>query len=282
MKQDKDFSRFAMTPAVQSLEVSICSFVAIHLSTSFKFTPNCFNYIVYWSWNGGPREGRGVEALEKGGQISGGGGAGGGWDSVFENEQSAKVNNIELGIDLYKSSTEITGAKWPDVSAVRSPCPTLNVVGAISKAMIEKEELKRMEERPGFDAEGKVIKLTKRKKVKRVAQKVVGGVVRRTVGRVGGFVSRRLLGRVPETALEGSFQEEKPEEENVLLKTVEPVAPETAVPTQSDKDLLNQEISTQIFEGYQDSQLDEPDMKSDEQLLKDLMSRKKEKNSSVA
>jgi hypothetical protein len=31
---------------------------------------------VYWSWNGGPREGRGAEALEKDGQILGGGGAG--------------------------------------------------------------------------------------------------------------------------------------------------------------------------------------------------------------
>ena len=34
----------------------------------------------YWSWNGGPREGRGVEAMEKGGQIVGAGGAGGGWE----------------------------------------------------------------------------------------------------------------------------------------------------------------------------------------------------------
>ena len=39
-----------------------------------------------------------MEALEKRGQISGGGGAGGGWDSIYENDQSAKVNNIELGI----------------------------------------------------------------------------------------------------------------------------------------------------------------------------------------
>ena len=36
----------------------------------------------YWSWNGGPREGRGVEAMEKGGQIVGAGGAGGGWERL--------------------------------------------------------------------------------------------------------------------------------------------------------------------------------------------------------
>merc|ERR1719350_2010277 len=73
----------------------------------------CAKSGVYWSWNGGPREGRGLEALEKGGQISGGGGAGGGWDSIFEEQQSAKVNNIELGIELYQLSNEITGAEWP-------------------------------------------------------------------------------------------------------------------------------------------------------------------------
>jgi len=46
---------------------------------------------VYWSWNGGPREGRGDEALEKGGQITGAGGGGGGWDSIYENDQSDKA-----------------------------------------------------------------------------------------------------------------------------------------------------------------------------------------------
>jgi hypothetical protein len=55
--------------------------------------PRCSKSGVYWSWNGGPREGRGEEALEKDGQILGGGGAGGGWDSIYENDQSDKVTN---------------------------------------------------------------------------------------------------------------------------------------------------------------------------------------------
>jgi len=38
--------------------------------------PRCSKSGVYWSWNGGPREGRGAAALEQSGQISGGGGAG--------------------------------------------------------------------------------------------------------------------------------------------------------------------------------------------------------------
>eukprot|EP00438_Fugacium_kawagutii_P024720 Skav235560 [mRNA] locus=scaffold3067:354397:356823:- [translate_table: standard] len=57
--------------------------------------PKCTKSGVYWSWNGGPREGRGLEAMEKGGQITGAGGAGGGWESIYENDQSDKVHNKE-------------------------------------------------------------------------------------------------------------------------------------------------------------------------------------------
>ena len=242
-------------------------------------------FLVYWSWNGGPRENRGLEALEKGGQISGGGGAGGGWDSIYENDQSGKVNNIELGIDLFKLSNEITGAEWPDGTAVRSPCPTLNVIGAISKAMIEKEELKRMVDRPGLNEDGTPIKITKRKRVKRVAQKVVGGVFSQTFGRVGRFASRRLLGRVPETALEGSYQDTKPTEENNLLKTeeadsiveeVQMSREDNEVETpdiEKDKETLEKEISDKVFSEYKSSK-QEVEMKSDDQLFKEVMEEK--------
>lgn len=74
--------------------------------------PRCRKSGVYWSWNGGPREGRGAEAIEKGGQISGGGGAGGGWDSIFENDQSGKVLNLETSYKLFNCATDITGANW--------------------------------------------------------------------------------------------------------------------------------------------------------------------------
>lgn len=74
----------------------------------------CAKSGVYWSWNGGPREGRGLEALEKGGQISGGGGAGGGWDSIFEEQQSSKVLDIDTAQKLFTSATKITGAEWID------------------------------------------------------------------------------------------------------------------------------------------------------------------------
>lgn len=62
---------------------------------------------MYWSWNGGPRQGR-VDALETDGQIVGAGGAGGGWDSIFENEQSDKVLDQDTAELLWKYSTEVS------------------------------------------------------------------------------------------------------------------------------------------------------------------------------
>jgi hypothetical protein len=200
--------------------------------------PRCSKSGVYWSWNGGPREGRGAEALEKGGQISGGGGAGGGWDSVFENDQSAKVLDVEAAIKLFQYSTDITEAEWPNLKAVTSPCPTLNVIGAVTKGMVKREELKRMREmgRPGI-VEGEPIKITKAKKVVLVADKVVGSTLKHTIGRVARFVGRRLLGDFPEEAVSGTFVESGPIKKAVL-----------ADPTQIEIDAqeLLQEVSAQL------------------------------------
>ena len=90
--------------------------------------------------------------MEKGGQISGGGGAGGGWDSIFENDQSSKVLSIDTAKILFDTSTTITGAEWPTLKQITSPCPTLKVIGAVTRGMVKREELKRMREmgRPGM------------------------------------------------------------------------------------------------------------------------------------
>lgn len=164
--------------------------------------PRCAKGGVYWSWNGGPREGRGAEALEKGGQIGGGGGAGGGWDSIYENDQSDKVLNAETSANLWKYSTLITGAAWPDANQPKSPCPTLKVVGAITDIMNRKEEAKRMAEEPGMVA-GKGIVISAG--VARVADAVAD----RTVFRLLRGVQRLVLGKVPDAARDGSFQETK-------------------------------------------------------------------------
>lgn len=246
--------------------------------------PRCNKSGVYWSWNGGPRENRGIEAMEKGGQISGGGGAGGGWDSIYENDQSAKVNDIERGLRLFNLSTEIIGAEWPFVKQVTSPCPTLNVIGALSKAMIAKEELKRMEERPGFNADGTPIRSSKAKRAALVADKVVGGVLKNTLGRVGRFAGRRILGRVPQEAIEGSYQDEKPkdkstsdvtaiEEQSSSRTTITTVQEDhksdTSTLNVEDQSLLEREIAGKIFSEY-----DEASMKSDEDLFNEILSGK--------
>jgi hypothetical protein len=180
--------------------------------------------------------------LEKGGQISGGGGAGGGWDSIYENDQSAKVLDVETAIKLFQYSTEITESEWPNLKAVTSPCPTLNVVGAITRGMVQREELKRMRElgRPGI-VEGAPIKITKAKKAVIVADKVATFTLKHTIGRVARFLGRRLLGKMPEEALSGTFVESGPIKKAVLLD------PTTQI--ELDAQELLKEVSTKLATG---------------------------------
>lgn len=260
--------------------------------------PRCSKSGVYWSWNGGPREGRGAEALEKGGQISGGGGAGGGWDSIFENDQSSKVLSIEKAKKLFDTSTSITGAEWPTLKQITSPCPTLKVIGAVTKGMVKREELKRMREmgRPGMsDEELEVVdkaielakaeereavaaaarvaaatastktspkkKLSKRQRVVLVADKAVTFVVGNTVGRVARLVGGKLLGKIPETAKTGSFHEE------ISLDRAPSVASTSSVESKAiigdvdttDLEILEEAISVQLKEDATSTSVDSED-----------------------
>lgn len=234
--------------------------------------PRCSKSGVYWSWNGGPREGRGAEALEKGGQISGGGGAGGGWDSIFENDQSSKVLNIDTATKLFEYSTAITGAEWPELKQITSPCPTLKVIGAVTQGMVKREELKRMREmgRPGMGLEEEVeeeeivvakiaapavesstvpslktapkkkAKLSKRQRVVVVADKTVAFVLGNTVGRVARFAGKRILGQVPETAKTSAFYVE-----DKVVSVVE-TDKDISIPEIDGQDLLEEAIAQQL------------------------------------
>ncbi len=119
--------------------------------------------------------------------------------------------NVELAAELFRHSTKVTGASWPAANQVVSPCPTLKVIGAVSTAMTKREELKRMRDRPGLNADGSPIQVSSTTKAVMVADKVMGSVVGNTVGRVGGFLKRRLLGKLPEEALKGSYAAEEAE-----------------------------------------------------------------------
>jgi len=208
--------------------------------------PRCSKSGIYWSWNGGPREDRGLEALEKGGQISGGGGAGGGWDSIYENDQSRKVLDVDAAVDLFYTSTSITGAEWPDLKQVVSPCPTLMVIGAVTQGMVKREELKRMREmgRPGIQ-EGQTLKVTKLKKAAIVTDRVASFTLRNTVGRVARFAGRRVLGRIPDEALTGSFHEKEAKKEVEQNKLEEEL--KLLGHLEQNQELLN-EIASQIPE----------------------------------
>eukprot|EP00286_Rhodomonas_abbreviata_P029000 CAMPEP_0181315520 /NCGR_PEP_ID=MMETSP1101-20121128/15423_1 /TAXON_ID=46948 /ORGANISM="Rhodomonas abbreviata, Strain Caron Lab Isolate" /LENGTH=605 /DNA_ID=CAMNT_0023422741 /DNA_START=36 /DNA_END=1853 /DNA_ORIENTATION=+ len=159
--------------------------------------PRCSKSGVYWSWNGGPREGRGEEALEKDGQILGGGGAGGGWDSIYENDQSDKVLNKELAQELFKYSSIVTGAEWPPANQPKSPCPTLKVVGAFTSAMNAKEEAKRMAQKPGMVA-GLPGQLTAG------SVSIADEIVAATLGAAAKTAQRVFLGELPEEAMKGA------------------------------------------------------------------------------
>lgn len=230
--------------------------------------PRCAKSGVYWSWNGGPREGRGAEALEKGGQISGGGGAGGGWDSIFENEQSSKVLNIETQMKLFEYATAITGAEWPELKQVTSPCPTLKVIGAVTQGMVKREELKRVREtgRPGIDAE-EVPKISTKKKVVMATDRVVSGALSNTVGRVARFAGKRVLGEVPEAAKEGSYYEEA-DSDNAHAAVTDP----------EGQELLQEAIAKQLKE---DAKVDSEDEALFQQLYEDNSSSPREKSQGV-
>ena len=177
--------------------------------------PRCSKSGVYWSWNGGPREGRGAEALEKGGQIIGAGGAGGGWDSIFENEQSDKVKDLETTFNLFKYASEVSGAEWPEANVAKSPCPTLKVVGAVTAAINAKEEAKRMKPEPGMVG-GQSIAIAARAKAAKAADTASTPLV----GLVK-TVQDKFLGDLPVEATSGSFQVEKKDGAVELLEEAE-------------------------------------------------------------
>ena len=121
--------------------------------------------------------------------------------------------------------------------------------------------LLKITERPGFNADGTPIKLGKRRKAALIADKViVKGVLGNTVGRVGRIAGRLLLGKVPETATTGSFQEEKPLEEQTVtatakessspeaeIETTQPSTPFIDIVNEDDKSALEEEIFDQVF-----------------------------------
>jgi short chain dehydrogenase len=145
-----------------------------------------------------------------------------------------KAYDIDAAFQLCQLANEITNTEWPAIKQVTSPCPTLKVVGAITKNNVAKEELKRMKlGRPGISEPipELVKKVSKRKRASALAQRVLGTVVSQTLGRVARLLGKRMLGEVPDTALEGSF---------------DTTAGDTPLVTEADVEAIQAVISEQL------------------------------------
>ena len=129
-----------------------------------------------------------------------------------------KCYDIDTAYKLFHLAQDVTQTQWPKIKVVTSPCPTLKVIGAVTKAQVQKQELKRMRElgRPGISEPEVVERVTKRQKVAAAADKVVSFVLKNTVQRAGKIVSSKVLGEFPEEALTGSFDKMSEEDFELL------------------------------------------------------------------
>lgn len=132
-------------------------------------------------------------------------------EAVEDNSKlNARVYDIDSAFELFKECSAVTGAEWPKLKQVTSPCPTLKVIGAVTKGKVKREELKRMRQgRPGISEPVVDLPKSKRQKIAAFADRVVSTVLSQTLGRVAGGASRRILGEVPEEAKTGSFDDDQ-------------------------------------------------------------------------
>lgn len=119
------------------------------------------------------------------------------------------------------------------MKAVTSPCPTLKVVGAVTKGMVQREELKRVKQSQATDAKKKK---SLRRKIVLGVDRTVTFVLKNTVGRVAKLLGKRVLGEIPDTAKQGSFHEtqvlqEQKDAVDVVLEQLD-----------EDQALLNEQI----------------------------------------
>lgn len=165
------------------------------------YDARCAKSGVNWSW----LEGEAAEAATKATEDEAGGAASGsraGWETVYEKEPSNLVTDFEISQHLWTLASEVTGASWPPAYQPRSPCPTLVVIGAITKANNAKQDAKRKLEglEPGPGGVGV--------KVLGGTGKAIDAVASTTIGRAAKLAQDKLLGGMVDAALEGSFQEE--------------------------------------------------------------------------
>lgn len=134
---------------------------------------------------------------------------------IDKDEIYKKSIDIDLAHKLFQMAERVTEAPWPKVKVVTSPCPTLKVIGAVTKAQVQKQELKRMRElgRPGIsEPEVASTKMGKRQKVAAALDKVATFVFQNTIKRVAKSASSKILGEFPEEAVTNYIETVKDED----------------------------------------------------------------------
>eukprot|EP00322_Chrysochromulina_rotalis_P001541 CAMPEP_0115855714 /NCGR_PEP_ID=MMETSP0287-20121206/14684_1 /TAXON_ID=412157 /ORGANISM="Chrysochromulina rotalis, Strain UIO044" /LENGTH=537 /DNA_ID=CAMNT_0003309875 /DNA_START=3 /DNA_END=1616 /DNA_ORIENTATION=+ len=166
----------------------------------------CSKSGVYWSWLRGKEAEDAAKLAED--EAQSGAQLRPGWEAIYEHEPSERMVDFGRCQDLWKGATKLTNAEWPPAYQPRSPCPTLVVIGAITKAQNAKEDAKRTLEGLEPDEAGASVP------IKSIGAKVLGGtgvaidaIASNTIGRAGKLAQDKLLGGMVEEALEGSFQE---------------------------------------------------------------------------
>lgn len=139
-----------------------------------------------------------------------------------DDEDDEKCFDIDKAYKLFQLSEDITDAPWPKIKVVTSPCPTLKVIGAVTKAQVQKQELKRMREmgRPGISEPEVVERVTKRQKVAAAADKVASFVLKNTVKRFAKVATSKMLGEFPEEAVNNYIEQVSEEDVFALEKEI--------------------------------------------------------------
>jgi hypothetical protein len=175
----------------------------------------CSKSGVLWSWKEGQAARDAAEAAAQSPDVStmsakalAKQGGREGWEAICESEISEGL--LDLSHGLMQHATAVTHASWPQAYQPKSPCPTLVVVGAVTKAMNAKEDAKRSLEGMGtpVDVVGTKKKATLRSKILGGVGATVDTVAGHTIGRATKLAQDKLLGGMPDEAIEGDLFED--------------------------------------------------------------------------
>lgn len=139
-----------------------------------------------------------------------------------DDTDDSKTYDLDKAYKLFSLAQKVTKSNWPEIKVVTSPCPTLKVVGAVTKAQVQKQELKRMREmgRPGISEAEVVTRITKRQRIASAAETVTSFIFRNTVKRFARVATSQMLGEFPDEATNNYLENVSEEDMAALEKEI--------------------------------------------------------------